>query len=797
MRPAIVLLSLLLAAPASEPRAAGWAFAPVRAPKSGETIDSLIDAKLAEHGLASAEPAEPMALLRRLHFVLTGLPPTPAEQDRFAAVLRARGKEKAIEQQVDALLASPHFGERWAQHWLDVVRFAETKGHEYDYEIEGAWRYRDWLIRALNTDLPFADFVREQICGDLLAPRLDARGENEARLGTIVWNLGESATSPVDLPNDEADRLSSQIDVFGKAFLGLTVSCARCHDHKADPISQRDYTALLGVFASSPLDRSWTGEPQFQAAVETLRTIRTKMERDGPAVEPLPLPVNRGQVFADFTQGVPPGWQVAGYAETVTAAQATLRQMQPGLWTGLLSRRLPARVRSPVFNIGSRYVDVVVSGADASLILSVNNLQVIRDPIYEELRRRIDRAGEWQVHRFRVGRWAGQPAYLEAFTGRMDLLKTQATERQQFGLRAVIFTDGGQMKDPPFASLPAPPTDAESHAAAAEMLAIESALPMPEHFCAVSEPSVGVDRPLAKRGDANQPGELVSRGFLEVLGPCAVANGSGRRELAEAVVAPGNPLTARVFVNRVWQQVFGRGLVVTPDDFGAFGEKPTHPELLDLLAHRFARNGSLKQLVRELVLTRAFQRSSAPDDAWLRAYPIRRLDAEALRDAILVASGRLDEKVGGPSVPVRLMGDLFGGGIKPDENGPVDGAGRRSLYIKVRRNFPDQFLAVFDKPAPAAPFGKRNVSNVPAQALALLNDPLVTGQAEAWARRVLAEPAARGERLARMFREALARPPTEAELIAADDFLASRDDLAAWADYAHTFFNLKEFLYVP
>ncbi len=796
MRLFAVLLSLLLLARADAPQKS-WAFAPIRAPQPGESIDGFLEAKLAEHRLAPAAPAGPMALLRRLHFVLTGLPPNLDQQDCFDRLVQSEGLEKALAQTTDALLASPHFGERWAQHWLDVVRFAETKGHEYDYEIEGAWRYRDWLIRALNGDLPFADFVREQLCGDLLPPRPGPQGENEARLATIFWNLGESATSPVDLPNDEGDRLSSQIDTFGKAFLGLTIACARCHDHKMDPISQRDYTALLGVLASTPLDRAWTGEPQFAAAAEKLRALRTPLEGAAVPVEIPPVQTGGGRIFADFTQGLPAGWQLDGYAETITPALAAVRGVQPGLWSGLLARRLPARVRSPIFPIESRYIDVVVSGVDASLILSVNNLQVIRDPIYEELRRRIDRAGEWQVHRFRVSRWQGAPAYLEAFTGRIDLLKTQATERQQFGLRAVIFTEGGQTPDPKFATLPAPPTDPESHAAAAAMLALESTLPLPEHFCAVSEPARAADRPLARRGDANQPGELVPRGFLEVLGGQKPTRGSGRRELADAVLAPDNPLTARVFVNRVWQHVFGRGLVGTPDDFGRLGEAPTHPELLDFLAYRFARDGSLKRLIRELVLTRAFQRASAADDSLLRAYPIRRLDAEALRDAMLAVSGRLDTTLGGPSVPVRIVGDFFGGGIKPAEQGAVDGGGRRSLYVKVRRNFPDPFLSIFDKPAPAATFGRRNVSNVPAQALALLNDPLVTSQAEAWAHRLLAAPAARGARLDRLFREAFARLPTEAERHAADEFLASRDELAAWADYAHTLFNAKEFLYVP
>jgi hypothetical protein len=197
---------------------------------------------------------------------------------------------------------------------MDVVRFAETKGHEYDYEIDGAWHYRDWLIRAFNADLPFDAFVREQICGDLIEkPRVDpATHENESRLGTIFWNLGESATSPVDLPNDEADRIGNEIDVLGRAFLGLTVGCARCHDHKTEPISQRDYYALYGILASTPLDRVWTNAPKYKTAAERLR--RSAMRRTSSSMrrrkERFPPVVASGRVVADFTRGIPEGWRI-------------------------------------------------------------------------------------------------------------------------------------------------------------------------------------------------------------------------------------------------------------------------------------------------------------------------------------------------------------------------------------------------------------------------------------------------------------------------------------------------------
>lgn len=313
-----------------------------------------------------------------------------------------------------------------------------------------------------------------------------------------------------------------------------------------------------------------------------------------------------------------------------------------------------------------------------------------------------------------------------------------------------------------------------------------------------------MDRALAERGDAKRPGAMVPRGFLPVAlrgKNHAVERGSGRREIAEVLVNPANPLTTRVFVNRVWQHLFGRGLVATPDDFGLLGDTPTHPELLDVLAHRFVHEHrwSVKKLIREILLTRAWQRSVAGDDAdsmWLRSYPLRRMDAEALRDAVLAVSGRLSRGMGGPGVPVRRAQEFFGGGNDQDD-GPLDGDGRRSIYLKVRRNFPEPLLAMFDKPAPSGAFGRRNVSNVPAQSLALLNDPFIAAQAAFWARRVCQAHERFDDRIRLFFTEALSRSATEMEIASARAFIDGDDSPEAWAAYAQTFFNLKEFLFLP
>jgi hypothetical protein len=395
---------------------------------------------------------------------------------------------------------------------MDVVRFAETKGHEYDYEIDGAWRYRDWLIHALNADLPFDDFVREQICGDLIQnPRLDpATGENESRIGTIFWNLGESATSPVDLPNDEGDRIGNEIDVLGRAFLGMTVGCARCHDHKTEPISQRDYYGLFGILANTQLDRVWTNAPKYTAAAEKLREIRSESDKLVAAAPDAPVPpvAASGRVFADFSTGVPEGWQLVGDAEVVTMPDVTSAWCSAWLVERLARaencpRESALRSSGSILGTSTAWSPARTRRSSSRSI----TCRSFRDPIYDDLRRRIDRAGEWQVHRIRASKWLDQPAYLEVFTGRADLLKTTATERQQFGIRSIIFSDGPQTAKPRLVpTAPSPPTvDPRSHELAWEALAIERDLPLPEYYCGVSEPEVGWNRSVAKRGDAKTP----------------------------------------------------------------------------------------------------------------------------------------------------------------------------------------------------------------------------------------------------------------------------------------------------
>jgi hypothetical protein len=324
----------------------------------------------------------------------------------------------------------------------------------------------------------------------------------------------------------------------------------------------------------------------------------------------------------------------------------------------------------------------------------------------------------------------------------------------------------------------------------------------------------GVDERVFIRGSHKAPGEVVPRRFLEALaGPDRIptSRGSGRLELARQVTDPAlNPFVARVLVNRVWHHLFGRGIVASTDNFGVLGERPTHPELLDYLADRFVKDGwSVKRLIRTLVLSRAYAMSSTaggpgdaadPENLLLHRARLRRLEGEAIRDAMLAVSGRLDGRMFGPPVPVHLT--AFQEGRGRPKSGPLDGDGRRSVYLSVRRNFLSPFLLAFDTPSPFSTVGRRTVSNVPAQALILMNDPFVQQQAELWARRTLAAPGDERDRITRMYRSAFARAPTEDELAACRDFLhsqarlAGKPDAAAWADLAHVLLNAKEFIFL-
>ena len=793
-------------------------------------IDRFILARLETAGLRPAPPADRRTLLRRVTFDLTGLPPTPAEIEAFLA---DRAPD-AFARVVDRLLASPQYGERWGRHWLDLVRYAETAGHEFDYDLPNAFRYRDYVIRAINVDLPYDQLVREHVAGDLLpAPRRHpAEGFNESILGTGFWHLGEARHSPVAVRADQADRLDNQIDVFAKTFLGLTVACARCHDHKFDAISTRDYYALCGYLESSRYQQAFLDDPEpVRAQIRRLRKLQEEiLALVGGAFRPETSTATAAAadmpgaiVFADFRRDTYANWFVSGEAFGSGPSQAGAVMLQPdprrpirsivpaGLaHSGLVSGRLQGVLRSANFTIEKKHIHYRALGRKGRIRVIIDGYQLIREPIYGGLQIAINNEDHLQWHTQDVSMWQGHRAYIELVDDGPGYL----------GVEQVVFSDGA----PPMASgndvLPgAEVSDAvmgRLRTLLRQYQEIEAELPRPRRALALEE-GTPVDECVFIRGNHKKLGERVPRRFLEAFGgteESAPPQHSGRLELARRLVDPTRtPIVPRVLVNRLWQHHFGEGLVRTPDDFGVLGQAPTHPELLDALAVELVHQGwSLKKMHRLMLLSSTYQMSGWGDERvesldpqnrlWHRM-PVRRLEAEAIRDTLLALSGRLDRTMFGPSVPPYLTPFMIGRG-RPEASGPLDGAARRSTYLNVRRNFLTPMFLAFDYPIPFSTRGRRSVSNVPAQALTLMNNPFVLQQAELWAKRVLVEPAQSSrERVERMYASAFARPPTEVELADILAFLEDRGaghgddkDLRAWRDLCHVLVNVKEFIYI-
>ncbi|MFM2163754.1 MAG: hypothetical protein RL325_191 [Planctomycetota bacterium] len=827
---------------------APWAFRPMAEPAvppvadaawPRSDIDRFVLATREAAGLsAPARDIDPAALLRRVSFDLTGLPPSEADLRAYLAA----PTEAALDAFIDRSLASPAFGERWGRHWLDLARYAETLAHEFDYEIPSAWRYRDWVIDCFNSDLPPARFVAEQIAGDRLPPRPGMGLPNAAPLGTAFWFLGPATHAPVDVRVDEADRIAGSIDVAGRSLLGLTVACARCHDHKFDPIPARDFFALAGMLRNTRrvlgfLDTDANAAIQaveVQAALDAASFVSgasTAAGRTEPA---------SGITCIDDAGWSGVSWHRSGHAFAsgffsttpsppllALAADGSLRAAESGtIDSARIDARLVGSARSPAFAIGARYIHVRVRGASSWMRLMIDNywLDDQNGLLFEGMRRRLadvdpaqqpardPRDFEWRFETFDLARFQGERAYLELIDdggGWIEVDAILASDDATPPAPEAWDTDGATT--PLAAGAPASPEAAAAlEAARAKAVAARDALVAcaPPVRALVAEDSGSFDEPVHLRGSPRNYGAVVPRATLSFLdgGSSTGISGSGRLQLAESITSPDNPYLWRTLANRVWLKLFGRGIVETPDDFGQLGAAPWSPELLDHLALKLARGATFKELIREVVRTRAYRAEADDDTLPPRAWgplAVRRLDAEAIRDAMLAASARLDSTAGGPSVPARLTEHMQGRG-RPGQGGPVDGAGRRSVYIAVRRNFLDPFMQAFDQPVPATTCGKRHSSNVPAQALALLNSDLAHELAAFWGRRLAAETAASDDaRVESMWLAAFARAPRGDERSAARAFLAAeravaaepRED-AAFAALAHALFSAKEFVFL-
>ena len=928
---------------------------------SDHPVDRFLLAKLEEKDFSPADAADRYTLLRRLSFDLTGLPPAPQQIEAFVH----DDSEGAYERLVDRLLHSPRFGERWARRWMDLVRYTESHGSEGDPDVPLAWRYRDYLVRAFNNDIPYDQLIREHLAGDLLEnPRWNEELRiNESIIGVAHFRMIEHGFQPVDPFEDRVKWTDNQIDVFSKTFQGLTVSCARCHDHKFDAISQKDFYSLFGIFAGarpiqiaidSPgllnknrssltglkhqiknhLADSWEKEAQkIQSGLEAAGASYAPLERaacddESPLSAWVALSGKTGQDFSDGwsnlvdrwqkkvderksfnKENFESGWNLTGddYSNWLregvglpekpskpgefwvqTEGDRIINGVYPaGVYTHLLSSKHNGVLSSPRFKIEGDSVSLRFLGDNFSFArLIIENYAVPRAGIYGQ--KNSPKKDRMQWFTWDTTFWKGFEAYIEFATlgdltnfvldsidgKRQPRPKPKPGGRSFFGADSIVFHKGKETKEIPKeeitpilhlleAEAPNSPEElanrlhtlllaainawreemlTEKQAAflddfvrkgylpnslekledlrpmVAEYRRLEEEVPVPRRAPGLLDESPP-DQRLLIRGNHKNPGEVVPRGFLEAFGKVPYKDpGTVRLRLANDVASSDNPLTSRVMVNRVWYYLFGRGIVSTVDNFGKVGRKPTHPELLDYLAARFVKRGwSIKDLVRFLVTTKAYQMDSGPselaaktdpDNEFLQHMPIRRLEAESIRDSLLAVSGQIDLQMHGPSINTYFALDADQAkGVK--DKGPLDGARRRSVYLEIRRNVSNPFLEVFDAPKPASTRGQRDVTNVPAQSLTLLNDPFVIEQAAKWAESLLADPAlANGKRLDHMFLKALGRKPSPLELDKSQTFLASLaqehgvpahlmdEDRKVWRDFAQAMFNFKEFIYV-
>ncbi len=675
-----------------------WAFQKPTVTPDKETIDAFINAKLSESGLEPAPPADRTTLIRRASFDLVGLPPTPEQVDAF--VSDSRSDKEAFAGLVDDLLGSDGFGERWGRHWLDIVRYAESMGRTRNYPFPYAWRYRDYVIDAFNADKPYDVFVKEQLAGDLLPAKDDAH-RDALTVATGFLALGSMDLNENQREQYRMDVVDEQIDVTSRAVLGLTTACARCHDHKFDPIPQADYYALAGIFRST---ETFSGYASRQGG-------NRKGFREDLLVK---------------LDSVP--------AEVVAQEELAFDPK--------IQKRLKNQERQ-------------LASVNRELRQAIN-LAKTRGNDRKKNRKRPKRASQIALTEKQD---AGRS--IDALKKRQKALQSEvAKTKRALNQRGNNKKKGKKPKAPRTAN----------------------------YAMGVREHEKPEDCQINIRGEARDLGDRVPRGFLQVLSASGghelkASTQSGRVELAEWMVSNGNPLTARVYVNRLWHHLFGNGLVRTVDNFGEMGERPSHPQLLDSLAVRFMEGGwSTKAMIREIMLSDTYRRRSGrheqaavvdPENRLLAHAHVRRLEAEPLRDALLAISGTLNrERPDGSPVLRSNIGELRRAAQLKDK----DWLTRRSVYLPIVRGFLPDFLQVFDFAEPSQVMGRRDVTTVSTQALFFMNNPFLMEQARAAADLLFTHERDPDKRLVTAYRVALGRSPSEKEVADSKRFLKSASE---------------------
>ena len=763
-----------------------WAFQPLSEPdipESGSSdwarneIDRFVLAKMKAQGVEPSPEASKLTLLRRASFDLLGLPPTEADMQAFLS----DGDDQAFGRLVEHLLGSPHYGERWGRHWLDVARYADSTGVDEDHPFGDSWRYRDYVIDAFNDDLPFDQFVREQIAGDLLPSTEAATVNKRGIIATGFLALGPMALAQRDPIQKKYDVVDEQIDTTTKAFLGLTVACARCHDHKFDPVLTSDYYALAAIFASTRTFEDWRKngsryykhplvEPPVYEAYRTKADALKNLQRLRGIART--IAAHRYQAEVEAPEIADYMLASAGLGPADGLEGKTLRWWREYLAPRASPRAHLQRWRESPGTEAAEYANEVASA----------------------LRERIRQLEEWLSK--------ASQALETGETGLPGFPREQPD--------SLLYRDLRDEEGP----FDVDPDDVEGDFLASDRQRIErlderigqarSKVPdQPPMANGVSEDEP-VQQRIFRRGQHKNPGRTVPKRFPIVLAGAdqpAIESGSGRRELAEWLVSDRNPLTARVIVNRVWLWHFGEGLVRTPNNYGLRGQPPTHPLLLDWLARRFIDSGwSIKSLHRLIMDSATYRMSSAistqayerdPENRLWSRFKRRRLTIEEVRDGYLMISGRLDRTVGGDT-------DLGSGGLAEfDRNNrriDPDESTRRSVYLPLMRNKLPNLLGLFDFGDATTANGKRSVTNVAPQALYLMNSGFA---GETAARTAATLGRTSDERIGIAYRRVLGRPPTDGERDLAQRYVAaSADKGKSWASLCKMLLASNEFHYV-
>ena len=760
-----------------------WAFSPLKPVTPPEVkgpdghplspIDALVRAKLAEKGLPSAPAADRRTLIRRATFDLIGLPPTPEEVDAFVNDTSPEAFSRVIER----LLSSPHYGERWGRHWLDVARYADSNGMDENIAFGHAWRYRDYVVRAFNDDKPFDRFLIEQIAGDLLGEQ-DTKAKLDAITATGFLSLGARVLAEPDRQKLEMDIIDEQIDTLGKAFLGMTLGCVRCHDHKFDPITQADYYAMAAIFRST---RS--------LADEKMGAIKFWYEHSLATPEQLAAK--------------------AAYEKKVKELKAEVTA-----FTAKARKELKAELHSQAAD----YLFAAAQLRDEPEFSEVESLAAklkLRPRYLLTCRQYLARNPEHPFFAtWRDSRGNDLAKMKQTYAARFADTKDKDAQdalADIAGFLAVPDKDAHAFDDATLAKIEAMNEDA---------MIMEDRTPEPPALMSVADGEVKKSLPIHIRGSYLTLGKEVERGFPEVMRtsftkPVMPAKQSGRLELARWLASSEHPLTARVFVNRLWRWHFGQGIVPSTDNFGLLGDKPSNPELLDFLARVFVENGwSIKDMHRLIMNSATYQQSSSPswsmtdskndprlvdpENKLLWRFSLQRLEAEEVRDAMLSVSGWLSPQIGGKTIPLRNREFVFNHTSRDHTTYETP---RRALYLPIIRNHLYDLLEQFDFPDPTMPTGSRNSTVIAPQALMMLNAPVTMESAQRLAQRLLKQPVQTdAQRADQAYQILYSRPATQEEqsrvLAFVRELSVTEKPERAWSLVCQGLLAANEFMYL-